>query len=22
MKGHSERVKNKNMKDFNGFPLY
>ncbi|WP_144584115.1 cytidylyltransferase domain-containing protein [Campylobacter coli] len=22
MKGNSERVKNKNMKDFNGFPLY
>ncbi|HEH4741109.1 TPA: acylneuraminate cytidylyltransferase family protein [Campylobacter coli] len=22
MKGYSERVKNKNMKDFNGFPLY
>ncbi|EAL9771367.1 acylneuraminate cytidylyltransferase family protein [Campylobacter lari] len=22
MKGHSERVKNKNMKNFNGFPLY
>lgn len=22
MKGHSERVPNKNLKDFNGFPLY
>ncbi|EAI2873408.1 TPA: acylneuraminate cytidylyltransferase family protein [Campylobacter jejuni] len=22
MKGHSERVKNKNMREFNGFPLY